>query len=248
MRRGHGRLGEEQALGRLERIDAATARLAGHRVEIAGRIVAAQTETETALSGDGPVTSPHVAALARQYGHDVSIETPGEGLGEILDDDLAGRDGISGLRGEKGLAVALRDNDAIDDLGDTRGRNRESRGRFLANEVFTLGTKGEDMLDRLRSIETDGFREDAELFRGGKAGREREEEDGEEGFHPDNHAKSSFTGSLPKSTMGKGRPDGPGRWVSRSKPSAWNIVATMSPGETGRSAGNPPMGSLLPTT
>ncbi len=60
--------------------------------------------------------------------------------------------------------------------------------------------------------------------------------------------KSSEMGAVPKSARGKGRPAGPGRRVVWSRPREWKMVATMSPGTTGRSAGKPPMVSLFPTT
>ncbi len=62
------------------------------------------------------------------------------------------------------------------------------------------------------------------------------------------YAKSSRMGSRPKSTRPKGRPAGPGKCALWSRPRLWKMVATMSPGWTGRSAGNPPIGSLFPTT
>src|SRR5690606_10930165 len=67
-------------------------------------------------------------------------------------------------------------------------------------------------------------------------------------FVEPHHAKSSWMGALPKSVSGKGRPFGPGRCHVGSKPRRWKIVATMSAGPTGRSAGKPPTGSLAPTT
>ncbi len=48
---------------------------------------------------------------------------------------------------------------------------------------------------------------------------------------------SSIIGLVPKSTSGNGLPAGPGRWVSRSNPRLWKMVATTSLGAVGRSAG-----------
>ena len=48
---------------------------------------------------------------------------------------------------------------------------------------------------------------------------------------------SSVIGLVPESTKANGRPAGPGRVVSRSKPKLWKIVATTSFGAMGRSAG-----------
>jgi len=154
VRRGHGRLRDEETLRRVPQFDATTARLAGDRIKVRRGIVGKQAETESALAGNGTVTGTRVAPLPRQHGHDVSAEAPLEVLVVARHDDLAGRDLVTALSRDRGDAVASRVEDAVDDLGDP-GFVRHQRCRGHATDEHALvAPLHEDVLNRFAAVQS----------------------------------------------------------------------------------------------